>query len=113
MWVCAPLTQTHRAGNCPSPSWSHRGLAGHVLGFTAMGGDEGQAKQKPRLFCHRFQTLPPLQTPEHFQINKQDPQIISKFMLKSKKVLWDFTLGLWDIYPTQASCSGELWGHQP
>lgn len=89
MWACALLTQTHGAENCPSPSWSHGDLAGHMLGLTAMGGGEGQAKQRPRLFCHRFQTLPTLQTPEHFQMNKQDPteQIYADYF---PGLLWDF-----------------------
>lgn len=50
-----------------------RGLSRTQLGFPAMAGDGGQAKQRPRLFCHKFQTLRTWQTPEHFQINKQDP----------------------------------------
>lgn len=46
-----------------------------MSGFTAMGGYEGEPKQ--RILHHQFPTLPTLQTPEQFQISRIPS---SKFM---------------------------------
>lgn len=57
----------------PPRAGGREDLAGHIPGFTATGGYEGEAKQRPRVFHHQFPTLPTLQIPEQFQTNKQDP----------------------------------------
>lgn len=70
-------------------------MAGHVPGFTATGGYEGEAKQRPRVFHHRFPTLPTLQTPEQFQTNKQDP---------TQQIYADY----WLIFPSYFGTPGHL-----